>query len=208
MQAAKAALDEGRPARTVDVSDEDAKGWKMLQLLTAKPVLYVCNVAEDEAATGNAQSARVAEMAEAQGAASRGDLGQDRGRDRAARSGGGRDVPHGTGLDEAGLDRMIRAGYALLQPETYFTVGPKGGARLDDPDGHAGAAGRRASSTAISNAASSGPRRFPTTISSPRRRTGRQGRGQDAGRGQGLRGEGRRRPALPVQRLNCPCFSA
>jgi ribosome-binding ATPase YchF (GTP1/OBG family) len=51
------------------VADEDLKAWKMLQLLTAKPVLYVCNVAEDEAATGNAQSARVAEMAEAQGAA-------------------------------------------------------------------------------------------------------------------------------------------
>jgi ribosome-binding ATPase YchF (GTP1/OBG family) len=69
MQAAKAALDEGKPARTVEVADEDLKAWKMLQLLTAKPVLFVCNVAEDEAATGNALSARVAEMAEAQGAA-------------------------------------------------------------------------------------------------------------------------------------------
>jgi ribosome-binding ATPase YchF (GTP1/OBG family) len=69
MQAAKAMLEEGKPARTVEVAAEDLKAWKMLQLLTAKPVLFVCNVAEDEAATGNALSARVAEMAEAQGAA-------------------------------------------------------------------------------------------------------------------------------------------
>jgi ribosome-binding ATPase YchF (GTP1/OBG family) len=69
MQAAKAMLDEGKPARMVEVAEEDLKAWKMLQLLTAKPVLFVCNVAEDEAATGNALSARVAEMAEAQGAA-------------------------------------------------------------------------------------------------------------------------------------------
>jgi ribosome-binding ATPase YchF (GTP1/OBG family) len=70
MQAMRsAALEEGQPARTVEVAEEDLKAWKMLQLLTAKPVLFVCNVAEDEAATGNAHSARVAEMAEAQGAA-------------------------------------------------------------------------------------------------------------------------------------------
>jgi GTP-binding protein YchF len=125
MQAAKAALDEGRPARTVDVSDEDAKGWKMLQLLTAKPVLYVCNVAEDEAATGNAQSARVAEMAEAQGAAHvvisakiEEEIAQLEPEEAEM-------FLTELGLDEAGLDRMIRAGYGLLQLETYFTVGPK-----------------------------------------------------------------------------------
>ena len=68
LEAAQKALEDGKPARTVDVDPEDAKAWRMLQLLTTKPVLYVCNVAEDEAASGNAQSARVAEMAAEQGA--------------------------------------------------------------------------------------------------------------------------------------------
>jgi ribosome-binding ATPase YchF (GTP1/OBG family) len=60
-------LESGKPARLVEVSDEDAKAWKMLQLLTTKPVLYVCNVSEEEAAEGNEYSAKVAEMAAAQG---------------------------------------------------------------------------------------------------------------------------------------------
>ena len=68
LQAAKVALEDGRPARTVDVTAEDQKAWDMLQLLTAKPVLFVCNVAEADAAEGNDHSARVAEMAAAQGA--------------------------------------------------------------------------------------------------------------------------------------------
>jgi ribosome-binding ATPase YchF (GTP1/OBG family) len=97
----------------------------MLQLLTAKPVLFVCNVAEDEAATGNALSARVAEMAEAQGAAHvvisakiEEEIAQLEPEEAEM-------FLTELGLEEAGLDRMIRAGYALLQLETYFTVGPK-----------------------------------------------------------------------------------
>jgi GTP-binding protein YchF len=125
MQQAKSLLEEGKPARLLEVANEDLKAWKMLQLLTAKPVLYVCNVAEDEAATGNALSARVAEMAEAQGAAhvvisakieeeiAQLDLEE------------AEMFLQELGLDEAGLDRMIRAGYELLQLETYFTAGPK-----------------------------------------------------------------------------------
>lgn len=125
LQAAKAALEEGKPARTVDVADEDQKAWTMLQLLTSKPVLYVCNVAEDEASAGNAHSVRVAEMAAAEGAASvvisakiEEEISQ-------------LDPDEATmfleelGLAEAGLDRMIRAGYDLLGLQTYFTAGPK-----------------------------------------------------------------------------------
>ncbi|HEV8035462.1 redox-regulated ATPase YchF, partial [Yoonia sp.] len=67
LEMAQAALEDGKPARTVDVDPDDAKQWKMLQLLTTKPVLYVCNVEEDSAGKGNSQSARVAEMAAAQG---------------------------------------------------------------------------------------------------------------------------------------------
>src|SRR5690606_14399456 len=70
IEAARAALDEGRPARTVAVPEEDRRAWATLGLLTAKPVLYVCNVDEASAATGNEHSARVEEMARAQGAAS------------------------------------------------------------------------------------------------------------------------------------------
>ena len=68
LKAAAEALEHGRPARSVKVAEDDAKAWRLLQLLTSKPVLFVCNVAEAEAATGNAHTARVAEMAAEQGA--------------------------------------------------------------------------------------------------------------------------------------------
>ncbi|MAZ21142.1 redox-regulated ATPase YchF [Roseovarius sp.] len=125
LEAAKAALEEGRPARTVAVDDEDMRAWKMLQLLTTKPVLYVCNVSEEEAATGNAHSAKVAEMAAAQGnshvvisARIEEEISQLDDEEAAM-------FLDEMGLTEAGLDRLIRAGYELLHLETYFTVGPK-----------------------------------------------------------------------------------
>ena len=125
MKEAMAVLEEGKPARLVEVADEDAKAWKMLQLLTTKPVLYVCNVAEDEAATGNVLSAKVAEMAAAEGNAHvvisariEEEIAQLE-PDEAEMFLGE------MGLEEAGLDRLIRAGYELLHLETYFTVGPK-----------------------------------------------------------------------------------
>ncbi len=125
MQAAKAALEEGKPARTVEVDAEDAKAWTNLQLLTTKPVLYVCNVAEEEAAEGNDFSAAVATMAAEQGAGTvvisariEEEISQLE-PDEAEMFLGE------MGLQEAGLDRLIRAGYELLHLETYFTVGPK-----------------------------------------------------------------------------------
>ncbi|CUH82518.1 redox-regulated ATPase YchF [Tropicibacter naphthalenivorans] len=125
MKMAMAALEEGKPARTVEVDAEDLKQWKMLQLLTAKPILYVCNVDEGEAATGNALSAEVAEMAAAQGnshviisAKIEEEISQLDAEEAAEFLGE-------LGLEEAGLDRLIRAGYELLNLQTYFTVGPK-----------------------------------------------------------------------------------
>ena len=125
LKMAVAALEHGRPARSVPVSDDDAKAWRMLQLLTSKPVLYVCNVSEAEAATGNAHSARVAEMAAEQGAGIvvisariEEELAQLDPAEAAM-------FLVEMGLEEAGLDRLIRAGYALLDLQTYFTVGPK-----------------------------------------------------------------------------------
>ncbi len=125
MKAAMEALENGQPARVVEVDEEDAKAWKMLQLLTTKPILYVCNVAEEEAAEGNAHSAAVAEMAADQGNAhviisarieeEISQLDDDE-----------QEMFLGEmGLDEPGLDRLIRAGYDLLRLETYFTAGPK-----------------------------------------------------------------------------------
>jgi GTP-binding protein YchF len=125
MEMAKEALEGGKPARTVEVDEEDAKAWKMLQLLTTKPVLYVCNVAEDEAAEGNAHSAAVAKMAAEQGnshviisARIEEEISQLDAEEAEMFLGE-------MGLEEAGLDRLIRAGYELLHLETYFTVGPK-----------------------------------------------------------------------------------
>jgi GTP-binding protein YchF len=125
LEMAQAALEQGHPARTVAVDADDAKAWRLLQLLTTKPVLYVCNVEEDSAGTGNSQSARVAEMAAAQGnshvvisARIEEEISQLE-PDEAEMFLGE------MGLEEAGLDRLIRAGYELLHLQTYFTVGPK-----------------------------------------------------------------------------------
>ncbi|KPN63638.1 Ribosome-binding ATPase YchF [Aliiroseovarius sp. xm-m-379] len=125
MKAAMAALENGQPARTVEVDDEDRKAWNMLQLLTTKKILYVCNVDEGDAATGNKYSDAVAKMAEEQGAASvvisakiEEEISQLDADDMEM-------FLEELGLEEAGLDRLIRAGYELLHLETYFTVGPK-----------------------------------------------------------------------------------
>ena len=125
LKVALAMLEDGKPARMVEVDADDAKAWKLLQLLTSKPILYVCNVDEGSAATGNAFSAQVAEMAAAQGAshviisaAIEEEISQ-LDADEAAM------FLEEMGLEEAGLDRLIRAGYTLLKLETYFTVGPK-----------------------------------------------------------------------------------
>ena len=125
MKMALAALEDGQPARVVEVDDEDAKAWRMLQLLTTKPVLYVCNVGEAEAATGNAFSAKVAEMAAAQGNAHVIISAQIEEEISQLEPEEAEMFLSEMGLEEAGLDRLIRAGYDLLHLETYFTVGPK-----------------------------------------------------------------------------------
>ena len=121
------ALREGKPARVVEINnDDEAKAFRMLQLLTSKPVLYACNVDEDSAADGNALSAKVAEMAASQGARSVVisaaiesevallESAEDK-----------KEFLEGLGLEETGLARVIREGYKLLNLLTFFTVGPK-----------------------------------------------------------------------------------
>ena len=125
LKSALAMLEDGKPARLVEVAEDDAKAWKMLQLLTSKPILYVCNVDESSAASGNEFSAKVADMAADQGAAHvviSAQIEEEISQldaDEAAM------FLEEMGLEEAGLDRLIRAGYDLLHLETYFTVGPK-----------------------------------------------------------------------------------
>ncbi|MGH1455550.1 MAG: redox-regulated ATPase YchF [Alphaproteobacteria bacterium] len=123
----KAALDEGKPARTVAPSNEDEDRWiRIAQMITAKPVLYVCNVAEDDAANGNDYSKKVDEMAKEQGAQSvvicasiESEIAQlDTDEEKT-------EFLETMDLTEPGLNRIIRAGYSLLQLQTYFTAGPK-----------------------------------------------------------------------------------
>jgi ribosome-binding ATPase len=125
LKAALAALEAGRPARSVDVAADDLKAWRALQLITTKKVLFVCNVGEDEAATGNEHSARVERLAAEQGAGVvvisariEEEISQLDPDEQAV-------FLEELGLAEAGLDRLIKAGYTLLHLETFFTVGPK-----------------------------------------------------------------------------------
>ena len=125
MKMALEALEQGNPARVVEVDEEDAKAWRVLQLLTTKPVLYVCNVGEADAATGNEHSTKVAEMAAAQGNAHVIISAQIEEEISQLEPEEAEMFLEEMGLKEAGLDRLIRAGYELLHLETYFTVGPK-----------------------------------------------------------------------------------
>jgi GTP-binding protein YchF len=119
-------LRDGRPARLTKRDDaEEERHFQMAQLLTAKPVLYVCNVEEASAAHGNALSARVFEKAKAEGAeavvvsaAIEAEISTMPTEDREV-------FLEDLGLTETGLARVIRAGYELLHLITFFTVGPK-----------------------------------------------------------------------------------
>ena len=118
-------LEEGLPARSVEVEEEDQKAWKMLQLLTAKPILYVCNVEENSSATGNSHSEQVIEMAGSQDAGVVIISAQIEEEISQLEADEALMFLEEMNLSEAGLDRLIRAGYDLLNLETYFTAGPK-----------------------------------------------------------------------------------
>ena len=118
-------LNAGRPARAAKVPAEDERPWKMLQLLTSKPALYVCNVDEDSAGDGNALSARVAERAATDGAKSVVISAKIESEIALLDAGERAEFLQTIGLEEPGLNRMIREAYALLGLQTYFTAGPK-----------------------------------------------------------------------------------
>ncbi len=118
-------LNAGRPAHKATVSADDEKAWRMLQLLTTKPALYVCNVDEASAGTGNAQSEAVVARAakdDAKAVVISAKIEAEIALlDPAERT----DFLEAIGLEEPGLNRLIHEAYALLGLQTYFTVGPK-----------------------------------------------------------------------------------
>jgi GTP-binding protein YchF len=118
-------LRDGKPARLTERSKDEEKAFRALNLLTAKPVLYVCNVNEQDAATGNSLSKAVEEKASAEGAKVvvisakiEAEIALMPKEDRA-------EFLETLDLEEPGLNRLIRAGYDLLGLITYFTAGPK-----------------------------------------------------------------------------------
>ena len=197
------ALQAGKPARTAIPPGEE-EAVRRLQLLTSKPVLYVCNVEEASAASGNAFSERVREWAASQhaptivvSAAIEAEVSQLPDADR-------KEFLETLGLTQSGLDQVIRAGYDLLQLLTYFTCGPKETRAWTITQG-----------TRAPQAAAVIHKDFERgfiaceTIAYPdfvacRGVTGCQRGGQDAGRGQDLRCQGWRRATVPLQRLDDP----
>ena len=126
MERARDVLAEGRPARAMARSAEEEPAFRALQLLTGKPVLYVCNVDEGAAATGNAHSAAVAARAAAEGteavvicAEIEAEIAQLVDAEERA------EFLSSLDLEEPGLNKVIRAGYRKLGLITFFTAGPK-----------------------------------------------------------------------------------
>jgi GTP-binding protein YchF len=121
------AVTEGKPARSVPFADAaQARAARNLQLLTRKPIMYVCNVEEDAAATGNAYSAKVQEFAQKEGSACV--IISAKIESEVAQLGSEvekQEFLSALGLKETGLARVISAGYGLLGLLTFFTVGPK-----------------------------------------------------------------------------------
>ncbi len=118
-------LSEGQPARCIEAEDRDARAWRRIRLLSAKPVLFVCNVDEAAASSGNDLTEQVAELANGHGDAHvviSASIEEEISQLPLDES---REYLNMLELPESGLERMIRAGYGLLGLRTYFTTGPK-----------------------------------------------------------------------------------
>ena len=118
-------LREGKPARLTERKPDEEKAFHALGLLTSLPVLYVCNVDEGSAAEGNAFSRTVEARAKAEGAAAVVISAKIEAEIAVLSRDEREDYLAAIGLKQAGLDRLIAAGYALLQLVTFFTAGPK-----------------------------------------------------------------------------------
>ena len=126
LEQARVCLNAGKPVRSLIKTDEDTDAFKTLQLLTSKPLLYICNVLENEAATGNKFTEAVAAMAKTEGTSSViisskieseiANLESDEEKQMFLES---------IGLNETGLTKIVNASYKLLNMQSYFTIGPK-----------------------------------------------------------------------------------
>ena len=125
IDAALEKLRDGKPARLAEVSKEDKKAWDMLQLLTALPALYVANVEEGSADKGNDLSDLVAKRAAEDNANSVVISAQIESEIAVLDDEEQKEFLETLGLEEPGLNRLIREAYKLLGLQTYFTVGPK-----------------------------------------------------------------------------------
>lgn len=126
MERIKAVLDEGKPARMADIKDDERKMAKTFGMLTLKPVLYVCNVSDEDAAEGNAWSESVEKMAaekDAEVVRICANIEEEIAQLSDAEE--RKEFLDSMGLDEPGLNKIIRAGNTLLNLQTYFTAGPK-----------------------------------------------------------------------------------
>ena len=118
-------LDAGKPARDAEIAEDEQKTFRELQLLTSKPALYVCNVDEEHAASGNEMTEQVAEYAKARGAISVVISAEIESQLAQLEPDEQDEYLESLGLHEPGLNRLIVAGYKLLGLVTYFTAGPK-----------------------------------------------------------------------------------
>lgn len=127
MKRVLAVVSDGKPARATEIKDAaEMRQFKLLQLLTSKPIMYVCNVDEESAAKGNSLSAKVEAMAKERkapcviiSARIEAEIAMLETQEEK------QEFLSSINLEETGLSRIIRAGYSLLNLITYFTVGPK-----------------------------------------------------------------------------------
>ena len=125
MHRAIALLADGKPARRLARKPEEEREFRQLGLLSAKPVLYVCNVDEATAAAGNAHSAKIAAKAKAEGAAFIVISAKIEAEIAVLPAAERKEYLRAVGLAEPGLDRLVRAGYGLLNLITFFTANPR-----------------------------------------------------------------------------------
>ena len=169
----RAWLDEGKPVRAMALDEFERERLRELSLLTAKPVMYVANV-DEGGFTGNPRLDALEKLAASEGVGRRRGLRRDRGGDLRARRGGPRGLPRRPRPRRGRARPHHPRGLPAARPADLLHGGPEGSARLDRARGRDGAAGRGRRSTPTSSAASSAPRRSPsTTMSRTRARPAR-----------------------------------
>ena len=201
VQRCLALLNEGKPARVVERKPEEERTFQMLNLLTAKPVLYVCNVEEAAAHDGNAFSAKVFERAKEEGAVAVVVSAQIESEIAILSAEEQAEYLEAVGLDEPGLNRVIRAGYDLLHLVTYFTVGPKEARAWTITKGTKAPAAAGVIHTDFEKGFIRSETIAYDDYVSLQGRSRRARRGQVPARGQGIRRAGRRCPAFPLREL-------